>query len=381
METTNPNNNQMTLSKKYQGVYSKQLPNNQIMMYIAYKNNNGNYSKYKVGLKSSTITEQFCSNLRQNELSKIRLGDEIQLSSKTIIKFDEIANDYYYNMELNQCSDTRNSKNKYINHIKPVFGNINIYDIAPIMINEYKILKLKSLAPATVAMQISFISSIYNHALKTKKFKGSNPALGIESTIHVDNARERYLTLEEIHSLIEVLKSNKYKNKPAIAKLLLYFVKFALSTGARASSIINIKRSNIDLKTQTVQIFDTKNKSWYTAYMNSKIFNSEDFLFIEGFKNSDYIFYNNGRKLTHRIIAYHTRPIYNEMFNVGLAEDDYKFRVCNHTLRHTFASHLAINQVPLFEIQKLLNHKDINMTLRYMKLSEANKVSAVEGIY
>jgi site-specific recombinase XerD len=59
------------------------------------------------------------------------------------------------------------------------------------------------------------------------------------------------------------------------------------------------------------------------------------------------------------------------------SEDDYKFRVCNHT----FASHLAINQVPLFEIQKLLNRKDINITLRYMKLSEANKVSAVEGIY
>jgi len=28
-----------------------------------------------------------------------------------------------------------------------------------------------------------------------------------------------------------------------------------------------------------------------------------------------------------------------------------------------------------------MNHFDINMTLRYMKLSEANKVSAVEGIY
>jgi len=53
----------------------------------------------------------------------------------------------------------------------------------------------------------------------------------------------------------------------------------------------------------------------------------------------------------------------------------------NHTLRHTFASHLAINGVSLFEIQKLLNHKDINMTMRYMKLAEQNKVNAVEGIY
>ncbi len=75
------------------------------------------------------------------------------------------------------------------------------------------------------------------------------------------------------------------------------------------------------------------------------------------------------------------RPIYTELFNYDLEMDDYKNRVVNHTLRHTFASHLAINGISLFEIQKLLNHKYINMTMRYMKLCEENKVSAVEKIY
>ena len=69
------------------------------------------------------------------------------------------------------------------------------------------------------------------------------------------------------------------------------------------------------------------------------------------------------------------------MFDEDLSTDNTKARACNHTLRHIFVSHLAINQVPLFEIQKLMNHRDINMTLRYIKLTEANKVSAVEGIY
>jgi len=49
------------------------------------------------------------------------------------------------------------------------------------------------------------------------------------------------------------------------------------------------------------------------------------------------------------------RPIYNEMFNEGLHKDDVKNRVCNHTLRHTSASHLAINKVSLFEILEVLN--------------------------
>jgi len=89
--------------------------------------------------------------------------------------------------------------------------------------------------------------------------------------------------------------------------------------------------------------------------MNSKIFSSEDYIFIDSFRNSDYIFWNKGRKLTHRIVAHHMRPIYNEMFNEGLHKDDAKNRVCNHTLRHTSASHLAINKVSLFEILEVLN--------------------------
>ena len=75
------------------------------------------------------------------------------------------------------------------------------------------------------------------------------------------------------------------------------------------------------------------------------------------------------------------RPIYNKLFNFNLPKEDSKNRVVNHTLRHTFASHLAINGVSLFEIQKLLNHKDIKMTLRYMKLAEQNKINAVERLY
>ena len=375
-------NNKLIKSKKYSGVYYKDTILDRIY-YIAYKNSNGNYSKYKVGCKSSGITEVYCYNLRNEELNKIKLGHNPKLSSKDIIiKFDEIANDYYNNMKLSQCSDTKNSTNKYINHIKPIFGSINIKNITLTMIHEFKIKKLNAYAPATVANLVSFISSIFNFAKNnTKKFKGDNPALGVESTIFIDNARERYLTKDEIYLLLDTLKLNKYNNKPHIAILLVIFVKIALSTGARASSIINIQKKDINFETKTIQIFDTKNKSWYTSYLSNKIFDTNDYIFLNSFNLFDYVFFVKKRLLTHRIIAYHTRPIYNDLFNQGLKENDYKNRVCNHTLRHTFASHLAINGISLFEIQKLMNHKDINMTLRYMKLAEENKISAVEKIY
>jgi len=370
-----------TKSKKYTGISYRKTDTDTIF-YCSYKTKAGNYSRFKCGYKSAGYTEKLAYDFMQREKQKILTGEDTTFSKRNSYTLQEAGDLYFKYLELKQTSDYRNSSMKFNNHLISYFnGKTDIQDITSTQIHEYKILKLQHLAPATVAMHISILSSMYNYIKREFLPNIVNVAKGIESTIHVDNARERYLNIEEIHELLEVLKKNKYDNKPAIAKLLLYFVKFALSTGARASSILNIKRSNIDLKTQTVQIFDTKNKSWYTAYMSSKIFCSEDYIFIDSFRNSDNIFYNRGRKLTHRIVAYHMRPIYNEMFNIGLHKDDAKNRVCNHTLRHTFASHLAINQVPLFEIQKLMNHRDINMTLRYMKLAEANKVSAVEGIY
>ena len=130
MESTTQNSTtKLIKSKKYSGVYYKDTPLDRIY-YIAYKNSNGNYSKYKVGCKSSGISESYCYNLRNEEINKIKLGDNPKLAFKdVIIKFDEIANDYFNNMKLSQCSDAKNSFNKYFKHIKPVFGNINIKNI------------------------------------------------------------------------------------------------------------------------------------------------------------------------------------------------------------------------------------------------------------
>ncbi len=48
-----------------------------------------------------------------------------------------------------------------------------------------------------------------------------------------------------------------------------------------------------------------------------------------------------------------------------------------HTLRHTFASHLAILGRPLLEIKELCGHRDINSTLRYAHLKPEHLHDAV----
>ena len=51
-----------------------------------------------------------------------------------------------------------------------------------------------------------------------------------------------------------------------------------------------------------------------------------------------------------------------------------------HTLRHTAASHMVMNGVPLATVKEILRHKDYAMTLRYAHLSPDHKKSAVDTI-
>jgi len=70
MKNTNKSSNKLIKSKKYKGIYPKETSNDK-MYYIAYKNSNGNYSLYKVGLNSSGITELYCYKLRIEEINKV----------------------------------------------------------------------------------------------------------------------------------------------------------------------------------------------------------------------------------------------------------------------------------------------------------------------
>lgn len=49
-----------------------------------------------------------------------------------------------------------------------------------------------------------------------------------------------------------------------------------------------------------------------------------------------------------------------------------------HTLRHTFASHLAMNGAPLHVVQALLGHSTISTTMRYAHVAPSMLRSAID---
>lgn len=96
---------------------------------------------------------------------------------------------------------------------------------------------------------------------------------------------------------------------------------------------------------------------------------------------NDYFVSLNGDKFTGRQLQSRLKPKIDKLFNSDLEIDDRKNRVVIHTLRHTFASHLAIQGTPIFTIQNLMNHKDIKQTMRYAKLAPDSGRNFVNDLY
>ena len=205
------------------------------------------------------------------------------------------------------------------------------------------------MASKTMNDILNILKAITKYGLKNDLLK--NDFTKYINLFDVDNTRERFLTKIEIQILYDKTKEDE---------TIYLFFKLALNTGARLATLQNICKKDIDLSNQLLTLKDFKNNTTYKTFLTDDL-NKLLEIRIKHLELNDKIF-----KATQEVKA---RNILNDLFNIGIDIDDRKNKIVIHTLRHTFASHLAINGTPIFTIQKLMNHKDIKMTLRYAKLS------------
>lgn len=376
-----------TLTKKKAtsktGVFYKEIVNEKgkvvdKVFLIRYKNKNKD-ELLTIGKSSDepSVTIEYAHNKRMEILTKLRLGEDLPTvhknkktgTKKQITTYDDLAHIYFKDKKIHQ-----HRINKYNAYIKPLIGNKNIENITKAIIK--KILddiQEKGKAAQTVNGIRELIGAIINHSIKEHSLKYINPCIGIPR-LKVDNDRERYLSLDEVKQLKEVMKENF---------LIKLFLELSLQTGGRFETILHIQKKDINLSSGTVTLHNLKTKNTYTGYLQTDLIEVLK-EYLTTLKVNDYLISfkdEHEKKLTQRQIQNRLKPTLDKLFNQGLDSDDRKNRVVIHTLRHTFASHLAINGVPIFTIQKLMDHKKIEQTLRYAKLSPENGKNAIEGLY
>jgi len=136
----------------------------------------------------------------------------------------------------------------------------------------------------------------------------------------------------------------------------------------------------LNLEHRTIKLIDFKNNNEvYTGFITKNIVKILE-EHISNLTNNEFLLHINKKQLTVRMLQRRLKPILDDLFNQGIDENDSKNRFVVHSLRHTFASTLAIKSTPIYTIQKLMNHKDISSTLRYAKLDPTNGKDVIDII-
>ncbi|MCK5111178.1 MAG: tyrosine-type recombinase/integrase [Arcobacteraceae bacterium] len=359
----------MVKSKKYNGIYLHKLVSGDITFYIQYIDEDKKNCKIKVGRKSEGIDENYCHHKRNEIITQIRLGENPKLIQKNSLSFDEVAQKYIINRSLEGRKEesTKRTVLFYNKHIQPVMKGKSIHSISVEFLNKYKMDKVKVLSQTSVNNLLELISAIINFGTNHLDLKIDNHLVNKKvKRFKIDNKREKFLNKENVQLLLK--KTAKYKK-------LDLAVRLALSTGARLYTVLTIQKKNIDIKNRTILLTDHKNDSTYTSYLPECYF--ENFDFLKALKPNDYIVSDDGNIITKGAIQKMFKKVVDPLFNIGLAVDDRKNRTVFHTLRHTYCSLLAINNVPIFTIQKLVNHKSIASTIRYAKLDQTTMFQSV----
>ncbi len=346
-------------SKKYIGVYYYPLQNGDKAYSITYKDLLGKKIWTKVGLYSHGIREEYCHIKRSKIINQMKLGEDPTIiknkrTAKEVITFGMVADEYLiYRENKISAGSFADIKSKYNKHIKPYFENKDIADITKEDIETISSDKKNMLSDTTLNIITKLIGTIFNFAIDERKLKIENPAKKAH-VYSIDNERDRHLTKEEIYILLE--KTKEKDNMTYIFTLL------ALTTGGRLNTICNIQKKHINLSKRVIVLKDFKRQKTYRGYIKKEYFELIK-NHIKDLKPNDFIL---GSGDIVKQVQRRLRPILNDLFNQDLEKDDRKNRVVIHSLRHTFASQLIENNVPIFVVQKLMNHSNIKTTMRYV---------------
>lgn len=370
-------------SKKYDGVQHYIKNNGYKTYYIRYKDEFNQLKRVKVGCETEGITEVYCRNKRVEIINSVLRGEQppkiVKNRRKEVLTLNYITDKYFASKDNSQSTFDRTSK--YNKHLKPVLGMKGITKVTK---NDLLELRQKTidggLSNQTGNMIVELFGTIFNYGFNTEMYEAINPTIKIKK-LPVKNTRERFLNKDEIEELYQTCQ--KKDEEYDYGNMLELFCKLALTTGARMEAILHLKKSDINLQNEIIRLTDLKGGGEvYSGYITNT---TKDILYSTlskiGFNEHLISFKYDGHKITGRQLQTRLKPILDELFNKGLDLKDRKNRIVIHSFRHTFASQLALANVPIRQIQELLNHSDISQTVRYAKLQDESNKKALQNVF
>jgi len=354
---------------KYPGVYERTAERIRgavdICYDISYKSENKAKVWEKIGWKSQGYSVELARQIRNERIITLQHGGEIPRHKKKAPLFRDVWEKYKTWAEQNKSRGGRDDISLYSNCLEETLADKRLNEISAFDLERLKAeLQKKKYSPASVKHCLVLIRQIFNKAMAWNLYQGGNPIRGVKMPV-LHNQRTRFLSHEEAKRLLQKLAAMHSLDLHDMALLSLY-------TGMRAGEIFNLKCNDLDFKNDLIKVIDSKNKTTRHAYMTKVV---KEMLLSRKPQTPEGLVFpdRNGKKIV--AISQSFRKIIHKLdFNDGIT--DRRQEITFHSLRHTFASWLALQGESLITLKEMLGHKSTVMTERYAHLIPDHKRKA-----
>jgi len=333
----------------------------------------------KIGWQSEGYSAVLASQIRSERLRSIRHGQDLPKDKKKAPFLKDIAKRYLDWAQENKNRRGAEDRSRYENHLKNRFEEKRLNEITTLDLERMKIELAKSgFSPSTIMHCLALMRQMFNKARDWGLYVGENPVTKVKKPV-IKNQRQRFLSFDEAAALLTALRQNtRKKKKPDELKdtKLHDIALISLQTGARAGEVFNLKAQDADFEAGLLALVDTKNDETRYAIMTEavrKILSRRMPAAPHAYIFTD----RQGRKIREVSNAFQ-RVVDSLGLNGGVTDPRQKLTF--HSLRHTFASWLALRGETIQTIAELLGHKTFQMTMRYSHLTKDHKRRAVLGL-
>ncbi|WP_421191202.1 tyrosine-type recombinase/integrase [Aeromonas enteropelogenes] len=263
---------------------------------------------------------------------------------------------------------------RFKHNIEPRFGAMRYRQLKAM-----DVLQLQSeMVHPNNPQQTAYAPSTANRVLAQLKTMGSyavrwgildtNEAAKIK-LLKEDNARTRFLSIEEMKRVIEVALQDR--NQAAGSFIAMLYL-----TGARKSEVLLAKWEHVNWEDKTLFVPLTKNGKSRIIYLSTLAIDILEKL--PRIAGNPYVFASQHIRCQGKPIG-EPRCAYERVLQKAGIED--RDEVCFHTARHSVASALVSSgQYSLYDVKAQLAHASIQSSQRYAKLTSERSRNISEGL-
>jgi integrase len=295
-----------------------------------------------VPITKSFIAKQDAERWSRQIESEIDKGSytNIALAERTLFK--DVIERYVQEVTLKTCSMKEDTYRLRALARHPI-AKLRMTALTPIKVAEYRDERLKIVSNGAVIRELSYFSSIINHARREWGINIVNPIPLVKKPAS-PQGRSRTLSNDELERLLKACIP-RVKNGNI---WVLPVVKFALASAMRRGEILGLRWSDISFDRHTAYIPLTKNGTSRTVPLSSEALT----ILRELPRSLDgRVFPINGPNLS---------VIFDKARRIAKV-DDFRF----HDLRHMAITRLAENLPNLIELSAVSGHKSLAMLKRY----------------